>query len=493
MYSRTIFRLKSTSIFFPKTFKQIKASNKRKIPSTLSQCSTTTNLNQKRGFHSTKLCKLEGDPYKILGVPRDASASDIKKSYYKLAKKHHPDVNKEKDADKTFNEISEAYDILSDEKKRQQYDQFGSAAFNGGATGAENPFGGHPFGGQGNPFGGINFDDLFGGAFHDAFSGAGGTRGAGNGPRYYKEFKGSTVEISHTISFKDAVFGIKGLDLKFSAYDQCHTCSGSGLKEGSHKSTCTACHGTGTRVFIRGGFQMSSTCNVCDGSGSTINPSDYCGSCHGEGVVLNKERHIKVDLPSGVHDGDSLKVAGVGSYPHIPNDPETVKLYKGDILLHVHVERDARFKVKGKDIWVKQDIPITTAALGGVVVVPTVDGTQIRIRVPQGTQPSEVISIPNMGVPYTVGSTTRGNLKVELNVVVKKPRSKAETCLLEALADVTNDTTAKRIMTKNDFDNVTEKTLHETGQEHLDSPSALSKIEKFISNAFKKITGEKKE
>lgn len=483
-----------------------------------------------RKFHASPLLGQESfkDPYQTLGVNKSASQSEIKKAYYKLAKKYHPDINKEAGAEKRFHDLQNAYEILSDESKRKQYDQFGAAAFTGGAgpggpgggAGGFNPFGGFDFsnaqGGNAGGFGGINFEDLFGAAF------GGGPFSSGNAGRrsgsMFREYKGDTIEVVQNLNFKDAVFGKKNVSLKFTALDPCGTCHGSGLRSGATKTTCPSCQGSGTTVHVRAGFQMMSTCQSCGGEGTTVNPSDYCSSCRGEGVTVNKSKTITVDLPHGLQDGDVVRIPGQGSYPDIAVDKEmskSVKLSRGDILVRIRVNKDQNFSIKNKyDIWYTKEIPITTAALGGTVSIPTIDGTNIRIKVPAGTTPDQVISIPNMGVPksspYRNSSIqARGDMKIQYKIVIRKPQSQAETCLWEALADVTNDTNARRTMES--FASTVEKSVKETFDDKTtsnnstatsdknartvnpDEPGTLGRLEKFISDTFKKIKGEKKD
>ncbi|KAL3231474.1 Uncharacterized protein RNJ44_00509 [Nakaseomyces bracarensis] len=486
-------------------------------------------------FHTSPLLRESfKDPYQTLGVNNSASQSEIKKAYYKLAKKYHPDINKEAGAEKRFHDLQNAYEILSDEGKRKQYDQFGAAAFTGGGAaggpgggaGGFNPFGngfgGFDFtnaqgGGNAGGFGGINFEDLFGAAF-----GGGPFSGSGNAGRrsgsMFREYKGDTIEVIKDLDFKDAVFGKKNVSLKFTALDPCGTCNGSGLRSGASKSTCPSCQGSGTTVHVRAGFQMMSTCQTCGGEGTTVNPSDFCSSCRGEGVTVNKSKTITVDLPHGLQDGDVVRIPGQGSYPDIAVDSEmskSVKLSRGDILVRIRVNKHPNFSIKNKyDIWYTKEIPITTAALGGTVSIPTIDGTNIRIKVPAGTAPEQVISIPNMGVPksspYRNSSIqARGDMKIQYKVVIRKPQSQAETCLWEALADVTNDTGARRTMES--FASSVEKSVKETIDENSsketgsatdkkesgtlnpDEPGTLGRLEKFISDTFKKIKGDKKD
>ncbi|SCU78169.1 LAFA_0A05292g1_1 [Lachancea sp. 'fantastica'] len=465
-----------------------------------------------RCFHaSTALLNELKDPYSTLGVGKTASSSEIKKAYYKLAKKYHPDINKANDAQQKFHDLQNAYEILSDESKRQQWDQYGPAAFSqggaGGPGGAEGFGGFGGFGGAGGfgggaqgfggGFGGINFEDLFGAAF----GGGGGAGGAGRGARgrsMYREYQGSPIEIVHRMTFKDSVFGLKNVNLKYSAYDPCKTCDGSGMKPGASRTTCNVCSGTGTRVHVRAGFQMASTCDNCGGEGSVIKSSDTCSSCHGEGATMNKDHELKVDFPHGLQDGDVIRISGQGSYPNMQVDPamkDTIRLSRGDLLVRVRVDKDPRYLIKNKyDIWFTEDIPITTAALGGVVTIPTVDGEKIRLKVAAGTQHNDVVSIPQKGVPRGAFGS-RGDMKIQYRVVIKKPQSQAEKCLWEALADVTGDAQAKRsALTGSNTFKVKEQgdSSAAAGASNPDTPSALGKLEDFISNTFKKIKGDKK-
>lgn len=472
----------------------------------------------KAHFHSSAIRHNEAfkDPYDTLGLKKSATGAEIKKAYYKLAKKYHPDINKEPDAEKKFHDLQNAYEILSDDTKRQQFDQFGPAAFGGGggggAGGAGSPFGSqfHDFSGftnasGGSPFGGINFEDLFGAAFGGGGAGAGAGRGGSGGRSspMYRQYRGDPIEIVHKVSFKDAVFGAKNVQLKFSALDPCGTCSGTGMKPNTHKVSCTTCHGSGSTVHVRGGFQMMSTCPTCNGEGTMKRPQDNCTSCHGEGVQANRGKsHHRGLARMGCQDGDVVRIPGQGSYPDIAVEADlqdSIKLSRGDILVRIRVDKDPSFSIRNKyDIWYDKEIPITTAALGGTITIPTVDGQKIRIKVAPGTQYNQVISIPNMGVPRT--ATLRGDMKVQYKIVVKKPQSLAEKCLWEALADVTNDDMAKKTMHPGAAATgtaINEELLKKQKQEEekhakKDDDNTLKRLENFISNTFKKIKGDKK-
>lgn len=434
-----------------------------------------------RGFHSTSAVKLD-DPYKTLGVDRNASSSQIKKAYYKLAKQYHPDVNKEKGAEEKFHDLQEAYDILSDADKKAKYDQFGASAFGQGADqgfgggnpyggfGGGNPFGGFGGGGAGNPFGDINFEDLFG------FGGR--TRGH----RGVQHYQGEDIEILRTITFKEAVFG-KSINVSYEAIDQCNTCHGSGMKTGKKKQTCRTCGGTGSQMHVlQGGFHMQSTCRACQGSGVQADPADECGTCHGDGVKkIVKE--TKITIPKGVKDGSTLRVSGAGDAPHMTTS-NSYKLSNGDLLIRIRVKPDEHFSRVGNDIVYKIDIPMTTAALGGTIEVPTLEDQKIKLKIPAGSEHGRRISIPDRGVPLG-NSGHRGNLIVVLNIKPLRPQNTTQRVLLEAVADAFGDHTAKR-------EDPNWKPLEDITKD-CETPSNLKRIESFLSDTFKKVLGSKKD
>lgn len=447
-----------------------------------------TSQQSKRSFHATSRRLAVKDPYGVLGVDKNASTSEIKKAYYKLAKKYHPDINKEDGAEKKFHDIQGAYEILSDAEKKQQYDQFGASAFdqNGnsayGGGGGGNPFGaGSPFGNaQGfGGFGNINFEDLFGSAFGGSARGGRGGRGSS----YVSEYRGDDIEVLKYLTFKEAIFGVKNTKVNYSVLDSCGTCKGSGLKKDKKKSTCSSCGGTGSTVhYMQGGFQMASTCMNCEGTGVSINPKDACGTCHGEGVSqVNKS--TEVDLPPGLSDGMRLRVGGEGDAPKVTTGPG-IRIQKGDLIIRMRVKPDPRFVVQGSDIICKTSIPYTTAALGGQVEIPTVDGPSVRLRVPSGTESGATLSISGKGVPIRNNINNRGDLKVQFSVKIPKPDGVAQKALLEALADSIGDTTAKRTNTEWKPSD----SQSQGDSNGVDHPSNLKKIENFLSDAFKRIT-----
>lgn len=448
----------------------------------------------KRYFHASNRSLIDFDPYKTLGVDKSASKQDIKKAYYKLVKQYHPDVNKEEGAEKKFHKIQESYELLNDKDKRAQFDTYGqnfdSNPFGGGGSGGGNPFagGGNPFGGGGNPFGGMGFDfeDLFKQAFNGGRSGGGGGRG------FVTEHIGDDIEILRSINFKDSVFG-KKIKINYKAVDSCNTCHGSGLKTGKQKSTCPSCHGTGHSTHIIGGFHMSSTCSTCGGAGVTINKGDQCGSCKGHGVE-EVPKSTEIDLPAGIKDGTRLRVPGMGDAPMVPKDPFN-SIRKGDLIIRVSVESDKVFKRSNNKLVINQDILMTTAALGGEIVVPTIDGENVKIKIRPGVQNGYKVSIPNKGVPINRNINNRDDMDIILNVKTVQPNTPIQKALLEALADTFNDKNAKRSehvdnLNLNDTsdkgfgsDNAMDNDNHhdENGNLH---PSKLQKIGNMLSKFF---------
>lgn len=401
------------------------------------------------------------DPYKVLGVDKNASAGDVKKAYYGKAKQYHPDTNKAPDAKDRFSEAQSAYELLSDPKKRESYDRFGSAAFdpNGGydpgAASGGNPFGGGfgGFGGFGGGFGGgfpgggftdINLEDLFG-----AFTG--GARRAGRGTRNpFQEtiLVGEDIEVQTSISFMEAAKGATK-NITISPLVQCNTCHGDGLKSGAKRTQCRQCNGSGTRVhFMQGGFQMASTCNACGGSGLVTPRGSECGTCHGEGVTRDRKT-VQVDIPGGVEDGMRLRVVGEGDAP--PTGTSTAsgsRTKAGDLYVSIRVSPDYRFSRSGSDILYTASVPLTTALLGGETKVPTLDG-EVKVKVATGTGTGDKITLSGMGMKKLGnrrGFSPNGDLRVEFKVAMPKYLSSNQRTILEVLADEMGDKTAKRVM-----------------------------------------------
>lgn len=371
------------------------------------------------------------DPYAALHINRDASISDIKKAYFKLAKQYHPDTNKEKGAQEKFLEIQQAYEILSDPKKKSRYDQYGSSAFESSKFGAEGSADFEDFGNFSN-MRGFPFDDLFG-AF--GFGGKTGTRANVN-----EVLVGNDIEVQTTISFMEAAKG-GTKSIHINPLVICKSCSGSGLKSGQKRSACQRCGGTGTRVHImQGGFQVASTCEYCKGAGVTILPGSECWNCHGDGVVKEK-KVINLDIPAGIEDGMRMRLAGEGNAPQAAVSGARTR--NGDLHVRIRVMSHPLFRRKGSDIFHTVTIPMTTAALGGTIKVPTLDD-DVELKIPSGTATGDVIVMNGRGIERLYSNGIKGDIKYDFKVAIPKILSPYERTLLEQLALSMGDHTAKK-------------------------------------------------
>lgn len=339
------------------------------------------------------------DYYEVLGVSKDADDAAIKKAYRALAKKYHPDMNPgDAEAEKKFKEASEAYAVLSDAEKRRQYDQFGHAAFEGGAGGAGG-FGGFDFNGA-------DFGDIFGDIFGDLFGG--GRRGgrANNGP-----MKGANIRKSIRITFEEAVFGCKK-ELEVILKDPCTTCGGTGAKPGTSPETCPKCGGKGQVVYTSQSFfgtvQNVQTCPNCGGSGKVI--KEKCTSCSGTGYT-SSEKKIEVTIPAGIDNGQSVRIREKG-------EPGTNGGPRGDLLVEVNVSRHPIFQRQDMHIFSTVPISFAQAALGGDVKIQTVDGAVIY-NVKPGTKTDTKVRLKGKGVPSLRNSAVRGDHYVTL--VIQTP------------------------------------------------------------------------
>ena len=339
------------------------------------------------------------DYYEVLGVDRGADDATLKKAYRKLAKKYHPDVNPgDAEAEKKFKEATEAYSVLSDPEKRKQYDQFGHAAFEGGAGGGYGGFGGFDFSGQ-------DMGDIFGDLFGDLFGGGASRRRANNGP-----MKGASLRAVIHISFQEAVFGCeKELEIKLK--ETCTTCNGTGAKPGTQPETCPRCKGEGQVVYTQqslfGMVRNVQTCPECNGTGKVI--KDKCTSCHGSGYVTVPKK-IQVSVPAGIDDGQSIRIRDKGE-PGKNGGP------RGDLLVEVQVARHPIFQRQDMNIFSTAPITYAQAALGGDVRINTVDG-DIIYTVKPGTQTDTKIRLKGKGVPSLRNKNVRGDHYVTLVVQV---------------------------------------------------------------------------
>ena len=336
------------------------------------------------------------DYYEVLGIDKNADDAAIKKAYRVLAKKYHPDMNPgDAEAEKKFKEASEAYAILSDPEKRRQYDQFGHAAFEGGAGGG---FGGFDFSGA-------DFSDIFGDIFGDFFGG--GRRGrSSNGP-----MKGANIRTSVRITFEEAVFGVDK-EIELTLKDECKTCHGSGAKPGTSPETCSKCGGKGQVVFTQQSFfgtvRNVQTCPECNGTGKVI--KEKCVDCHGSGYIASRKK-IQVSIPAGIDNGQSVRIRDKGE-PGSNGGP------RGDLLVEVIVGRHPIFQRQDYNIFSTVPISFAVAALGGDVVVDTVDG-KVIYEVKAGTQTDTKVRLKGKGVPSLRNRDVRGDPYVTL--VVQTP------------------------------------------------------------------------
>ncbi len=346
------------------------------------------------------------DYYEVLGVSKTATEDEIKKAYRVLAKKYHPDMNPgDKDAEAKFKEASEAYAVLSDADKRRQYDQFGHQAFEQGGAGA----GGFDFSGM--DFSDI-FGDLFGGGGFGGFGGFGDIFGGGTRSGYRGPMRGANLRAAVSITFDEAIAGAtKELDLTLK--DECATCHGTGAKPGTTPETCPKCGGKGQVVMTQqsmfGMVRNVTTCPDCHGTGKIIR--DKCPDCGGAGYI-NSRKRIEVSIPAGIDNGQSIRLRGKG-------EPGTNGGERGDLLVEVSVGRHPIFQRQNLDIYSTAQISYATAALGGEVRIPTVDG-DIMYTVKPGTQTDTRVRLRGKGVPDPMSRTpgVRGDHYVTLIVSI---------------------------------------------------------------------------
>ncbi|KAI4204862.1 MAG: hypothetical protein LQ350_000928 [Teloschistes chrysophthalmus] len=448
-------------------------------------------------FHTSAARYATKNPYTVLGVGKNASASDIKKAYYSLAKKYHPDTNKDTKAKDQFSDAQSAYEMLSDPKKKEAWDQFGAAAFDQGSgfdpsgSDASGPFGSTAgasgFQGFNGGFGAdINFEDLFG-----AFTGGGRRSRGSRQPQFHDEvLVGQNVEVQTNISFMDAAKGTSK-DILITPLVQCKICAGKGLKKGQSRSSCHKCGGTGTRVhFVQAGFQMASTCDTCAGQGLVIPRGGECSTCNGNGVVRERKT-INVDIPGGVEDGMRLRVSGEGdAAPTGTTANQNARSTRGDLYVFIRVSPDKKFGRSGADVLYTASIPLTTAVLGGEVTIPTLNA-DVALKVATGTGTGDKVTLGGMGMPKLGGRrNAAGDLRVDYKVTMPKHLTANQRTLLEMLADELGDKTAKRIMNVGSV-----RASSTTAQAAKSSPSAPDphKAEGFLKSAWYRLTHQRED
>ncbi len=353
--------------------------------------------------------------YDILGVDRNASSDVIKKAYRKLAMKYHPDRNPDDpSAEAQFKELNEAYDVLKDSQKRAAYDRFGHEAF-------ENGMGGGRPGGAGFEGFGAGFSDIFDEMFGDFMGG----RRSGGGAR-----RGADLRYNMNIGLEEAFKG-RQTEIRIPSTVNCDDCSGSGAKAGSQPVSCKACQGRGRVRVQQGFFTIERACSTCGGAGRVIeNP---CGTCRGNGRI-QKEKTLSVNIPAGVEDGTRIRLAGEGEAGG-PSAPP------GDLYIFLAIEEHPIFKRDGADIYCRVPLQMTTAALGGQIEVPTVEGARARITVNPGTQTGTQFRLRGKGMSV-LRSPARGDLYVEAVVETPVSLTRKQKQILEEFAETNSATTS---------------------------------------------------
>jgi molecular chaperone DnaJ len=356
------------------------------------------------------------DYYEVLGLARNAGEADLKSAYRRLAKDFHPDRNAgDKEAERKFKEVNEAYEALKDPQKRAAYDQFGHAAFDGGMGGR---------GGAGQGFGpdfassmSDIFDDLFGefmGGRRGGPGQAGGAQRRGTGRE-----RGADLRYNLDITLGDAFTG-KTAEIIVPASVSCETCSGSGAKAGTKPKACTTCGGQGKVRASQGFFTIERTCPACHGRGETID--DPCPNCSGSGR-LTKERKLSVNIPAGVEDGTRIRLAGEGE-AGLRGGPA------GDLYIFLSIKQHSFFQRDGADVFCKVPIAMTTASLGGQIDVPTLEGISTRVKIPEGTESGKQFRLKGKGMPVLRSKVT-GDMYIQVDVETPKNLTRRQRELLE--------------------------------------------------------------
>lgn len=357
------------------------------------------------------------DYYDILGVTRSADSEELKRAYRRLARKYHPDVNKEPGAEEQFKEINRAYEVLSEPEIRARYDQFGEAGISGGAGGGYQDMG---------DFG--NLSDIFETFFGGGFAGGGARRRTGPA-------RGDDLRFDLRLDFREAIFGGEK-QVKINHLESCTTCEGSGAKPGSRPRACSTCNGAGqvrraTRTPF-GSFTQVAVCPTCNGVGQVI--EDKCDTCSGRGQ-LQVTKKLKITVPPGVDTGTRLRVANEGDAGQRGGPP-------GDLYVYLLVQEDAKFRRDGISVLSDFKISYLQAILGSRLPVPTVDG-EIEVTIPAGTQPNTVLTLEGHGVPRLGNPVSRGDHLLTIQVDIPNRISGEERELLEKLAKLRDERTGK--------------------------------------------------
>ena len=377
------------------------------------------------------------DYYEVLEVSKSASVDEIKKAYRKLAIKYHPDRNPgDAEAEAKFKEAAEAYDVLHDPQKRQQYDQFGFDAPGGGFGG------GNPFGGAG----GFSMDDIFS-MFGDVFGGhGGGFGGFGGSGQQAPKYRGSDLRLKVRLSLQEVATGVTK-KFKVRKDVTCEHCHGTGAEGGSGTETCPNCHGSGVEIRTQqsmfGMIQTQTACHVCGGEGTII--KNKCTHCQGEGIVKGEEV-VEINIPAGVAEGMVVNVPGKGNAGKHNG-------VTGNIQVYIEEEPNDTFVRDGQNVIYNLLLDFPTAVLGGQVEIPTIDGSNVKIKIEPGTQPGKTLRLRGKGLPAVQGyGTGIGDLVVHISIYVPKELTKSEKKAIEELRDSENfrgDKNTKRSIFEN--------------------------------------------
>tara|TARA_B100000579_G_scaffold148006_1_gene120070 strand:- start:731 stop:1858 length:1128 start_codon:yes stop_codon:yes gene_type:complete len=352
------------------------------------------------------------DYYEVLGVKKNSTPDQIKSAYRKLAVKYHPDKNKgDKGAEEKFKEASEAYHVLSNSDRKQNYDNFGHAAFENG-------------GGRGGGFSNFDFSTNFSDIFEDFF---GGGFGGGSRKKRRSNYRGSDLRYDLSITLEEAYSG-KKQDIKFSTSEKCETCNGNGSKPGHNPDSCSMCGGHGQVRSNQGFFTVQQTCPQCSGSGEEIN--NPCSSCSGQGKKQASKR-LSVTIPKGVDDGTRIRLSGKG-------EAGSRGAGNGDLYLFINVYSHDFFKRSEENLFFECPISIADAALGTSIEIPTIDGGKAKIKIPAGTQSGKQFRLKGKGMPYMRGSGN-GDLYIQLNTEVPISLNKEQKELLEKFREIENE------------------------------------------------------
>lgn len=353
------------------------------------------------------------DYYEMLGVQQGADEKELKGAFRKLAMQFHPDRNPgDEDAERKFKEIGEAYEVLKDPQKRAAYDRFGHAAFENGGMGG---------GGAAGGFGAGGFADIFEDIFGDMMGGGGGGRRRSGGRE-----RGADLRYNMEVSLEEAYIG-KTAQIHVPTSASCETCSGSGAKPGTSPVTCAMCSGSGRVRAAQGFFSIERTCPQCQGRGQTI--TDPCADCSGQGRVT-QERSLSVNIPAGIEDGTRIRLAGEGE-AGLRSGPA------GDLYIFLSIRPHEFFQRDGSDLYCKIPISMTTAALGGAFEVATLDGTQTRVKVPEGTQSDRQFRLKGKGMPI-LRQPNIGDLYIQVDVETPQNLTKRQRELLTEFEEISS-------------------------------------------------------